>query len=165
MDSINATIILAESLADNETDIVPTKHINGFICFLITFAFGVIAAFIAKTISAPIERIKLIQQSLPLEKFSHIGIINCSKYIYRHEGIMAYWRGNWANCLRYIPRFALDMAIKEPLGKIFNPGLSDNVAIVIGTKWAAGAIASFSSTIICYPLEFVRTHLATDIGR
>ena len=67
---------------------------------------GGIAAFLAKTIAAPIERIKLIQQclytdstddddpeeiedkSLVKEKTEKLefGIINCAGYIYRNEG-------------------------------------------------------------------------------
>ena len=166
VDSVSDTVM--ESIADNQTiltGIASTKpgNPNEFICFLLAFSFGVLTAFIAKTISAPIERIKLIQQTLSKESFTHIGIISCAKYIYSHEGILAYWRGNLANCLRYVPRFALDMAIKEPLGRLIYSG--ETVIIVIATKWAAGAIASFCSTIICYPLEFIRTRLATDIGR
>ena len=98
--------VYSTTLSDYSEDITvePVPGINGFTCFLIFFAFGAIAAFTAKTIAAPVERIKLIQQCLfrsdeenkiddakeLVEKNSEtlqFGFINCAKYIYRHEDI------------------------------------------------------------------------------
>ena len=96
-----------------ETEAVLVPGVNRFTCFLIIFVLGGIAAFLAKTIAAPIERIKLIQQclytdstddddpeeiedkSLVKEKTEKLefGIINCAGYIYRNEG-NDFWKKN-----------------------------------------------------------------------
>ena len=46
---------------------------------------------------------------------------------------------------------------------LFNP-MDDNLLLFV-TKWFAGASAAIISTIVCYPLDFARTRLATDISR
>ena len=43
------------------------------------------------------------------------GILACIKFIIQTQGILALWRGNLANCLRYVPKTAFDMAFKEEL--------------------------------------------------
>ena len=42
--------------------------------------------------------------------------------------------------------------------------MDDNLLLFV-TKWIAGASAAIISTIVCYPLDFARTRLATDISR
>ena len=41
----------------------------------------------------------------------------------------------------------------------------DDKLLLFVTKWFAGASAAIISTIVCYPLDFARTRLATDISR
>jgi len=158
--------------------------INSFTCFLLAFTLGGLAAVIAKTLSAPIERIKLIQQCLyrsenDIESSDDLldeknekrdlqfGFFSCGKYIYRNEGFLAFWRGNFANCLRYVPKFSFDMAFKEDLKHLFKKWIQpgDNTGLKFLTKWFSGLTASFLSTLICYPLDFVRTLLAVDMGK
>ena len=96
-----------------------------------------------------------------------VGICECLRYIYKTQGFISLWRGNIANCLRYVPKFALDMALKPRFFVfylyLFNP-MDDNLLLFV-TKWFAGASAAIISTIVCYPLDFARTRLATDISR
>ena len=47
--------------------------------------------------------------------------------------------------------------------KIIEPG--DNFGLIFLAKFSAGIIASCSSTIICYPLDFARTRLATEMSK
>ena len=59
---IGAVDIIENGTISTTTYLTPMPGINWFTCSLIIFSFGAIAAFISKTIAAPIERIKLIQQ-------------------------------------------------------------------------------------------------------
>ena len=96
-----------------------------------------------------------------------VGIFECLRYIYKTQGFISLWRGNIANCLRYVPKFALDMALKPQFFMfylyLYNP--MDDKLLLFVTKWFAGASAAIISTIVCYPLDFARTRLATDISR
>ena len=40
------------------------------------------------------------------------GIIDCGQWIIRNEGVMAFWRSNFTNCIRYFPTQALNFAFK-----------------------------------------------------
>jgi len=51
-----------------ETTVGNIIQTNIWICFFVSFTLGGIAACIAKTISAPFERVKLIQQCLHNQK-------------------------------------------------------------------------------------------------
>ena len=79
--------------------------------FYTNFVVAGTSAAISKTLSAPIERVKLILQS---EKEIMRSLrVNCTieyknvqqvlKNVYRNEGILAFWRGNSASVLRYFP--------------------------------------------------------------
>lgn len=32
-----------------------------------------------------------------------IGIVDCFKRVFVEEGVASFWRGNWANVIRYFP--------------------------------------------------------------
>ena len=77
--------------------------------FTETFMVSGTSAVASKTMAAPIERVKLILQSqgemLKQGRISHgyKGISDCFVKIFNNEGVLAFWRGNAANCLRYFP--------------------------------------------------------------
>lgn len=65
---------------------------------------------VAKTLTAPIERVKLIiqtQDSNPKIRSGEVqrytGIVNCFSRISAEQGIAAFWRGNLTNIIRYFP--------------------------------------------------------------
>lgn len=177
------------TFSGNGTEELPdiSPVINEYSCFFIFFVFAALSAVIAKTVSAPVERVKIVIQclfkdasELGYEKGQNkllpktnpqtsFGILDTAKYIYHNEGILAFWRGNLANCIRYVPQFAFDISIKDSLkGQIkgaINPCRSDDFGLHFLASWMAGTTASIMSTVICYPLDFARTKLAADMGK
>ena len=82
------------------------------------FVLSGIAAAVAKTSAAPIERVKLLLQNQGellkqgrLEK-SYSGVRDCIVRTYSHEGVTSFWRGNFASVIRYFPQQALNFAFK-----------------------------------------------------
>lgn len=77
--------------------------------FSVDFVLGGTAAITAKTVAAPIERVKLLLQNQgELVKRGQMqrpygGIGNCFQRVLREEGVLAFWRGNQANVIRYFP--------------------------------------------------------------
>ena len=77
--------------------------------FIENFALSGIAAVVSKTAAAPIERVKLLvqnqgemlKQGIITEPYN--GVIDCTMKTFRSEGILPFWRGNLANCIRYFP--------------------------------------------------------------
>ena len=47
------------------------------------------------------------------------GPLQCFRRIYQEEGILAFWRGNTANVLRYFPSQAINFALKDKFKYLF----------------------------------------------
>ena len=48
------------------------------------------------------------------------GIIDCFSRTAKNEGVMALWRGNTANVIRYFPTQALNFAFRDTYKAMFN---------------------------------------------
>eukprot|EP00286_Rhodomonas_abbreviata_P027714 CAMPEP_0181298674 /NCGR_PEP_ID=MMETSP1101-20121128/5913_1 /TAXON_ID=46948 /ORGANISM="Rhodomonas abbreviata, Strain Caron Lab Isolate" /LENGTH=308 /DNA_ID=CAMNT_0023403721 /DNA_START=32 /DNA_END=958 /DNA_ORIENTATION=+ len=140
--------------------------------FLADFAAGGISGAIAKTCTAPIERVKLIiqtQDANPLIKNGTVarytGIGNCFTRVYQEQGLGAFWRGNFTNVLRYFPTQAFNFAFKDTFKNMFpkyNP--KTDFGMFFLANMASGGLAGAGSLTIVYPLDYARTRLASDVG-
>lgn len=128
---------------------------------------------IAKTTMAPVERVKLLMQtqdSNPLvlsgkvERYKSIG--DCVSRVYAEQGLWAFWRGNLVNCLRYAPQQGSALAFNDLLNNLF-PVYNSNTDFwkSFGVKLASGGLAGAVANTICYPFDFARTRLASDVGK
>lgn len=103
--------------------------------FLVDFALGGVSGAIAKTATAPIERVKLIMQTQdanPRIKSGEIarytGIVNCFTRVHQEQGLAAFWRGNMTNVIRYFPTQAFNFAFKDQIKSLF-PKVSTRLLI------------------------------------
>lgn len=140
--------------------------------FLIDFAAGGVSGAISKTITAPIERVKLViqtQDANPRIKSGEVprytGIGNCFVRIAQEQGIAAFWRGNGVNIIRYFPTQAFNLAFKDTIKSMF-PKYNKNTQFwkFFATQLASGGLAGAASLTIVYPLDYARTRLASDVG-
>lgn len=136
--------------------------------FAENFALSGAAAVISKTAAAPIERIKLLVQNqdemLKTGRLSepYKGVIDCTTRTYRTEGILPFWRGNMANCIRYFPTQALNFAFKDQIKIMFKSKKSDTYAMKFTKNIGAGGAAGAMSLCFVYSLDYCRTRLAND---
>jgi len=139
--------------------------------FLVNFLTGGLSGVIAKTATAPIERIKLLLQTQSnIEKLSkpYKGIGDCFYRTVTEEGVLALWRGNLANVIRYFPTQALNFAFKDIYRDLMLPKNkrdSSTSSTVVMTNLFAGGLAGCSSTLFVYPLDMARTRLGVDLGK
>lgn len=144
---------------------------GGFQKVLKDFLLGGTAGAIAKTLAAPIERVKLLlqtQENNPkLMERPYTGIANCFARCISEEGALSLWRGNWANVIRYFPTQAINFSTKDFLYQIFLKGVDPNVEKVkyMSMSLLSGGIAGSFSLLFVYPLDFARTRLGADIGK
>jgi len=140
--------------------------------FAIDFLAGGISGAIAKTCTAPIERVKLIIQTqdanpkiISGEVPRYTGIANCFTRVAAEQGIGAFWRGNFVNVLRYFPTQAFNFAFKDTI-KGFFPKYSSKTDFgkFFLVNMASGGLAGAGSLCIVYPLDYARTRLASDVG-
>jgi len=140
--------------------------------FLIDFSLGGVSGAVAKTITAPIERVKLLiqtQDANPRIRSGEIprytGIINCFARVAKEQGFLAFWRGNMTNIIRYFPTQAFNFAFKDQIKKLFpryNPKTEFGSFFLV--QMASGGLAGAGSLCVVYPLDYARTRLAADVG-
>ncbi|KAJ7541365.1 hypothetical protein O6H91_10G056500 [Diphasiastrum complanatum] len=137
--------------------------------FSVNFVMGGVAAAISKTAAAPIERVKLLLQNqdelLKTGRLSepYKGMMDCSVRTVREEGVLALWRGNLANVIRYFPTQALNFAFKDHFKRMFDYRKErDGYWKWFTGNLASGGAAGATSLVFVYPLDYVRTRLAND---
>ncbi|KAL2479489.1 putative envelope ADP [Abeliophyllum distichum] len=130
------------------------------------FAAGAVAGAAAKTVTAPLDRIKLLMQTHGIRAGQAgakkaIGFIEAFALIGKEEGIKGYWKGNLPQVIRIIPYSAVQLFAYETYKKLFRG--KDGDLSVIG-RLAAGACAGMTSTFVTYPLDVLRLRLAVEPG-
>ena len=136
--------------------------------FAENFALSGAAAIISKTAAAPIERIKLLVQNqdemLKAGRLSepYKGVIDCTVRTYKTEGILPFWRGNLANCIRYFPTQALNFAFKDKIKQLFKASKQDSYMLGFAKNIGSGGLAGAMSLCFVYSLDYCRTRLAND---
>lgn len=146
------------------------KKIEEKSSFIKDCLIGGTAGGISKTISAPLERVKLLLQTqdsnFQLKGKKYTGFTNCMLRIYKEEGILAYWKGNWANILRYFPTTAFNFGFKDFFKRTFNKyDPEKNPKMFLMGNVMAGGSAGACCMLLIYPLDFSRTRLGVDVGK
>merc|ERR1719261_2108850 len=81
-------------------------------------------------------------------------------------GPSSLWRGNFANCIRYVPTAAFNLAFKDNIKKLFPKYNKDKeFGKFAASQIASGAAAGGATNTIVYPLIYVRTILGADLGK
>merc|ERR1712110_936084 len=140
---------------------------------LINLAAGGVSGAVSKTITAPLEKVKLAIQNqdsnpriLSGEMKRYTGMGNCFMRHITELGPTSLWRGNVANCIRYVPTAAFNLAFKDNIKKLF-PKYNKNTdfASFAMAQVASGAAAGGVTNTLVYPLIYIRTVLGADLGK
>jgi len=141
--------------------------------FATDLAIGGGIGAISKTVMAPVERVKLLMQTMDsnpdvisgkVEKYKGIG--DCFTRVYAEQGLSAFWRGNLVNCLRYAPQQGSALAFNDAINNLFPVYDSKTqFAQSLAVKLTSGGLAGAAANTICYPFDYARTRLASDIKK
>lgn len=149
-----------------------SKNLADPVAFAKDFLAGGISAAVSKTAVAPIERVKLLLQVQHVSKQISVdqrykGIIDAFVRIPKEQGLLSFWRGNFANVIRYFPTQALNFAFKDKYKQVFLGGVDKNTQFwrYFAGNLASGGAAGATSLCFVYPLDFARTRLAADVGK
>ncbi|XP_048228046.1 mitochondrial carrier protein CoAc1 isoform X2 [Ricinus communis] len=122
---------------------------------------GGAAGGIAKTAVAPLERTKILLQTRT-EGFQSLGVSQSLKKLFKHEGILGFYKGNGASVIRIVPYAALHfMTYEQYRSWILNncPALGSGPVIDL----LAGSVAGGTAVLCTYPLDLARTKLAYQV--
>merc|ERR1711862_159581 len=95
----------------------------------------------------------------------YTGIVDCFSRIHSEQGMAAFWRGNFTNCIRYFPTQAFNLSFKDSIKKLFPKyNAKTQFGQLFAVNMASGGMAAAGSLCIVYPLDYARTRLASDVG-
>lgn len=129
--------------------IVTAKHLSA----------GAISAIVSRTFVAPLERLKLEYMLRGAQQ----NVLEIMQSIVGREGVKGFWRGNTVNLLRTAPFKSVNFFCYDVYRK--------RLLEITGRKEAtnferlvAGAAAGISATLLCFPMDTIRTKLVAPGG-
>lgn len=127
---------------------------------------GGLAGCAAKTVVAPLDRVKILfQASNPqFAKYtgSWFGVATAMKDIYREDGTRGLFRGHSATLLRIFPYAAIKFLAYEQIRSFIIPSHNYETPF---RRLISGSLAGVTSVFFTYPLEVVRVRLAFETKR
>jgi len=140
---------MAETRNDQGAPVAPKG--NTMKTFLVDFTLGGLSSVISKTLSCPIENLKLWTQLHPpgLETTSPLSL-----------GIYPLLRGNLSNVIRYYPTQILNLIFKSMFKNVAKPNQSYTAIFV--RNLLVGGLSGTASLFFVYPLDLTRTLMAYD---
>ncbi|XP_071821145.1 calcium-binding mitochondrial carrier protein SCaMC-2-like isoform X2 [Apostichopus japonicus] len=117
---------------------------------------GGAAGAVSRTVTAPLDRLKVILQVIGSKK-PNISIISGFKHMYREGGILSFWRGNGANVVKIAPESAIKFVAYEQIKKLLH---REGHELQVHQRFLAGSSAGVISQTSIYPMEVLKTRLA-----
>jgi solute carrier family 25 phosphate transporter 23/24/25/41 len=121
--------------------------------YKITLA-GTTTAVVTKTVTAPLDRMKILYQLQALRNPGKYGNVwNTTKTICAEEGVRGLYKGNFVNTLRCIPSYSLKFTFNEYYKKVFTSETKPSFTSLIGV----GMLTGVSQISLTYPLDLLKT--------
>ncbi|KAK0636949.1 mitochondrial carrier domain-containing protein [Bombardia bombarda] len=124
---------------------------------------GGLAGCAAKTLVAPLDRVKILFQShnphFIKYSGSWVGVAGAIKEITRQDGALGLFRGHSATVLRIFPYAAIKFLAYEQIRAVVIPNKEHETPL---RRLMSGALAGVTSVFFTYPLEVIRVRLAFE---
>ncbi|WOK94159.1 hypothetical protein Cni_G02861 [Canna indica] len=120
---------------------------------------GAVAAMVSRTFVAPLERLKL--EYMVRGEQSHLFAL--IHKIATTQGLKGFWKGNFVNILRTAPFKAVNFYAYDTYRKELLK-LSGNEETTNFERFVAGAAAGITATILCIPMDTIRTRMVAPGG-
>uniref|UniRef100_A0A8C0KDF6 Calcium-binding mitochondrial carrier protein SCaMC-1-like n=1 Tax=Canis lupus dingo TaxID=286419 RepID=A0A8C0KDF6_CANLU len=117
---------------------------------------GGIAGAVARTCTAPFDRLKVIMQ-VHSTKSRRMRLIGGFEQMLKEGGIRCLWRGNGVNIFKIAPETALKIGAYEQYKKWLS---FDGAKIGIIERFISGSLAGATAQTCIYPMEVLKTRLA-----
>ena len=122
---------------------------------------GAIAGAVSRTLTSPLERLKVIQQVSIAKQIKQKNVFYLLRQMWRDEGFLSYWKGNGTNVLRIAPYSAIQFFSNDYYkSKFMFEGSHNPMQLLL-----CGGLSGMTSTIFCYPLDLVRAILTVQTNK
>ncbi|KAK0643594.1 mitochondrial carrier domain-containing protein [Cercophora newfieldiana] len=124
---------------------------------------GGMAGCVAKTLVAPLDRVKILFQAhnphFVRYTGSWFGVAGAMKDIYHQDGVLGLYRGHSATVLRIFPYAAIKFLAYEQIRAAVIPNRQHETPF---RRLISGSLAGVTSVFFTYPLEVIRVRLAFE---
>lgn len=161
---LNDKLIL-ERVNDQSTPFEPVKIIDKqSIDYIVRSGVaGGIAGSAAKTLVAPLDRIKILFQTSNPEflkyRGSFRGLIKAGSVIWKGDGVSGLYQGHSVTLLRIFPYAAIKFVAYEQIRTLLIPNDDKETG---GRRFMAGSLSGLSSVFFTYPLDLLRVRMAFE---
>jgi solute carrier family 25 phosphate transporter 23/24/25/41 len=153
---------LMEFFEINET-VAPADD-AGMSSRLESFVAGGVAGSISRTITAPLERIRVIMntQTTKNPQFKR-DFLKAVQAVNAESGLPGFWRGNFVNICRIAPSSATTFGVFD-VAKTFFSKLEGKETRDLShlSRFLSGGIAGFTASTVTYPIELVQIRVMTQ---
>ncbi|KAJ6381868.1 hypothetical protein OIU77_030511 [Salix suchowensis] len=153
---------MAKKREEREMGMLLDEIIEGMPLFAKELVAGGVAGGFAKTVVAPLERVKILFQTRR-DEFKAVGLFGSFQKISHTEGVMGFYRGNGASVARIVPYAALHYMTYEQYRRwiiLRVPDIGRGPVLDL----VAGSFAGGTAVLLTYPLDLVRTKLAYQVN-
>ncbi|KAF0852743.1 mitochondrial solute carrier family 25 (mitochondrial adenine nucleotide translocator) member 4/5/6/31 [Andalucia godoyi] len=132
-------------------DVGYSHHVKA--AFVFDAANGICAAFIMKTLVAPVERVRHLQRSIP--EISKVSAFRVAASVVQELGVSSLWKSTGSYSLRYSPLQGLNFAFKDLFRRTWAHHRNEHRSSL--PPWdrnvVCGATAGMTSLLFMYPSE------------
>lgn len=117
----------------------------------------------AKTLIAPMDRIKILFQTLNPQFLQYrglfLGLFRAGGQIWASDGVMGLFQGHLVTLLRIFPYAAIKFVAYEQIRSVLIPNDHYETAV---RRFMAGSLSGLASVFCTYPLDLIRVRLAFE---
>jgi len=128
---------------------------------------GGIAGMIAKTITNPLDRIRMLAQTGEHGGGGKITFIDLYRKIIQKEGIIGLWAGNGVNLLRVFPAkavvFSSNDFYRQWLRQFFSIQ-DNNKSLDGGLSFLSGGLSGITASAVTYPMDLARGRISGKLA-
>lgn len=124
---------------------------------VILLASGAIAGGVAKTVTAPVDRVKILYQVDPSRPFTMKRGMKTFRTIVGNTGAEGLWRGNGSAMARVLPYASIHFMAFDYNERLLKTYIDEKN---VTTRFLAGALAGATATSLTYPFDLVRARMA-----
>ncbi|KXS21060.1 mitochondrial carrier [Gonapodya prolifera JEL478] len=136
----------------------PNKRLKSFLA-------GAVSGAVSRTSAAPLERIRVLMNTLTTKNQTFWrDFVNSAKAIYHADGVLGFWRGNLINVIRIAPSSAITFGVFEESKKTLArlEGVSGRDLSPLG-RFLAGGSAGMVAMTTTYPFEVVQVRMMATV--